>query len=60
MFEGNLDQLKTRIRAMIAAGQVPIVLLDLDETLNRHFGVSIEEHMVNSLQNLSEAGGLLA
>jgi hypothetical protein len=43
---------------MIAAGQVPIVLLDLDETLNRHFGVSIEKHMVNSLQNLSEAGGL--
>jgi hypothetical protein len=58
MLEDNLDQLKTRIRAMIAAERVPIIFLDLDETLNRHFGASIEEHVVNSLQNLSEAGGL--
>jgi hypothetical protein len=43
---------------MIATRQVPIVLLDLDETLNRHFGTSIEEHVVDSLQDLSEAGGL--
>ena len=43
---------------MIAAERVPIVLLDLDETLNRHFGASIEECVVNSLQNLSKAGGL--
>lgn len=57
-FEDNLSQLKTRTRAMIAAGQVPIVFLDLDETLNRCFGASIEEQVVNSLHNLSEAGGL--
>lgn len=57
-FEDNLSQLKTRIMAMIAAGQVPIVFLDLDETLNRYFGASIEEHAVNSLYNLSEAGDL--
>jgi hypothetical protein len=57
-FESNLDQLKIRIRTMISAGRVPIVLLDLDETLNRHFGTSIEEHVVDSLQDLSEAGGL--
>jgi hypothetical protein len=43
---------------MIAAGRVPIVLLDMDETINRHFGTSIEKHVVDSLQDLSEAGGL--
>lgn len=57
-FEDNLSQLKTRIRAMIAVEQVPIVFLDLDETLNRYFGTSIEDQVVDSLQNLSEAGGL--
>jgi hypothetical protein len=57
-FEDNLSQLKTRIRAMIAAGRVPIVFLDLDETLNRYFGTPIEEQATTSLQNLYEAGGL--
>ena len=43
---------------MIAAGQVPIVFLDLDDTLNRRFGAPIEEEAVTSLRNLDEAGGL--
>ncbi len=57
-FEDNLYQLKTKVEAMIAAGRVPMVFLDLDDTLNRHFGAPIEEEAVTSLRNLDEAGGL--
>src|SRR5947209_6370839 len=58
MFEDNLSQLKTTAAAMIAGGRVPIVFLDLDETLNRRFGAPIEAHVVTSLHSLAEAGGL--
>jgi hypothetical protein len=57
-FEDNLHQLKTKVEAMIATGRVPMVFLDLDETLNRRFGASVEEQAVTSLRNLHEAGGL--
>ena len=57
-FEDNLHQLKTKVEAMIAAGRVPMVFLDLDDTLNRRFGAPIEEKAVTSLRNLDEAGGL--
>jgi hypothetical protein len=57
-FADNLSQLKTKITAMIAAGRVPIVFLDLDDTLNKHFGAPVEEQVVATLQILSEAGGL--
>ena len=43
---------------MIAAGRVPIVFLDLDDTLNRRFGAPIEEQAVTSLGDLHGAGGL--
>ena len=44
---------------MVAAGRVPVVFLDFDDTLNRHFGALIEEEAVTSLRHLDEAGGLL-
>jgi len=43
MFADNLSQLKTQITAMIAAGRVPIVFLDLDDTLTKHFGALIHD-----------------
>jgi hypothetical protein len=58
MFEDNLDQLKARVEAMIAESRIPIVFLDLDDTLNRRFGTPIEEQAVSSLRNLDVAGGL--
>jgi hypothetical protein len=57
-FEDNLHQLKTKVEAMIAAEQVPMVFLDLDDTLNRHFGALIEDEAVTSLRHLDEVGGL--
>jgi hypothetical protein len=57
-FEDNLNQLKTKVEAMIVARRVPMVFLDLDDTLNRRFGAPIEEKVVTSLRNLDEAGGL--
>jgi hypothetical protein len=56
--EDNLHQLKTKVEALLAAGRVPMVFMDLDDTLNRHFGAPIEEKAVISLRNLAEAGGL--
>lgn len=58
MIEDNLDQLKTKVEAMLAASRIPIVFLDLDDTLNRRFGAPIEGQAVTSLRNLDEAGGL--
>lgn len=57
-FEDNLYQLKTKVEAMLAAERVPMVFLDLDDTLNRRFGASIEVKAVTSLRNLDGAGGL--
>jgi hypothetical protein len=57
-FEDNLHQLRTKVEAMITAGRVPVLFLDLDDTLNRHFGAPIEDEAVTSLCNLNEAGGL--
>jgi hypothetical protein len=57
-FEDNLHQLKTKVEAMIAAGLVPVVFLDLDDTLNRHFGALIEGEAVTSLRHLDKIGGL--
>ena len=58
MFEDNLDKLKTKVETMIAASRMPMVFLDLDETLNRRFGAPIEEQVVISLRKLDVAGGL--
>jgi hypothetical protein len=58
IFADNLHQLKTTVEAMIAVGRVPIIFLDLDDTLNRRFGASIEEKAVTSLRRLNEARGL--
>jgi len=58
MFEDNLNQLKTKVEAMIRASRIPMVFLDLDDTLNRRFGAPIEEMAVTSLRNLDMAGGL--
>lgn len=44
---------------MIEGGLAPIVFLDLDDTLNRRFGATIEGKAVTSLCDLDEAGGLL-
>ncbi len=57
-FEDNLHQLKTKVEEIITTGRVPMVFLDLDDTLNRRFGAAIEEKAVTSLRNLNEAGGL--
>ena len=46
IFEDNLHQLKTKVETMIAVGQAPMVFLDLDDTLNRRFGTSIEDKAV--------------
>ena len=43
---------------MVAAGQFPIVFLDLDDTLNKSFGAAIEKKAVTSLRKLAEATGL--
>ena len=58
-FQDNLHQLKAKLEAIIMAGQAPIIFLDLDDTLNRHFGAPIEETSVSALRNLYEVGGLL-
>jgi|GEM_PF-1648741 len=58
MFEDKLNQLKTKVEAMILASRIPMVFLDLDDTLNRRFGAPIEAQAVTSLRNLAVAGGL--
>jgi hypothetical protein len=58
MLEENLSQMKAKVEAMLAAGRVPLLFLDLDETLNRAFGALIEEPVVTALRHLHEAGGL--
>ena len=58
MCEDNLSQLKTKVEAMIAAGRVPVVFLDLDETLNRRLGTLIEAKAVTALRTFDAAGGL--
>jgi hypothetical protein len=60
MCEDNLSQLKTKVEAMIAAGRVPVVFLDLDETLNRRLGTLIEAKAVTSLRTFDAAGACLA
>lgn len=37
--EENLHQLRNQV--MLTAGRVPVVFLDLDDTLNRRFGAPI-------------------
>ena len=59
MFVDNLQQLKTKVATLIADGLAPIVFLDLDGTLNRGFGGSIEDEAVTALRDLDGANGLL-
>ncbi len=59
MFEENLNQLKTKVEAMILASRIPMVFLDLDDTLNRRFGAPIEAKAVTLLLNPERRGNLV-
>jgi hypothetical protein len=38
----NLQTLSLRLGAMIASGQTPVLMIDVDDTINRHYGANLE------------------
>ena len=59
MLEVNFTQLSTRLESLYASGRIPLVFLDLDDTMNRRFGTLIEAQVVEAMRELNTAGVVL-
>ncbi len=54
----NLSRLRQALEHMLSLGQVPVVFVDLDDTLNRAYGTNIEDAAAQALARLDSAAVL--
>jgi hypothetical protein len=59
LLEANCARLRARLESMLVAGAVPLLFLDLDDTMNRWFGTLIEAQVVDAMRDLDAAGVVL-